>query len=163
VVGHLEGATQGGTSLSERSVPQGTDGAPISVADSGFCEELAEYLGIKSSTAKTAFLDEPTQRVLGVASWAVDKSADPEERARMVIAWAKKRGAGAFKPVPDEYISLAGSVGHGEEAHYRENETLARLLARYWHQHPHRLARVLEELEIWVNVFPEQLKDNGRS
>jgi hypothetical protein len=149
--------------LSERSVPQGTEGPPTSVADSGFCEELAEYLGIKSSTAKTAFLDEPTQRVLGVASWAVDKSADPEERARMVIAWAKKRGAGAFRPVSDEYISLAGSVGHGEEAHYRENETLARLLARYWHQHPHRLARVLEELEIWVNVFPEQLEDEGGS
>jgi hypothetical protein len=87
--------------LSKRSVPQGTDGAPIPVADSGFCEELAEYLGIKPSTAKTAFLDEPNQRVLGVASWAMDKSADPEERARMVIAWAKKGGAGAFRPVPD--------------------------------------------------------------
>jgi hypothetical protein len=149
--------------LSKRSVPQGTAGAPISVADSGFCEELAEYLGIKPSTAKTAFLDEPTQRVLGVASWAKDKSDDPEERARMVIAWAKKRGAGAFRPVTDEYISLAGSVGHGEEANYRENETLARLLARYWHKHPHRLARVLEELEIWVNVYPEQLEDEGGS
>ena len=157
------GAPKEVRSLSKRSVPQGTDGAPISVADSGFCEELAEYLGIKPSTAKTAFLDEPTQRVLGVASWAMDKSEDPEERARMVIAWAKKRGAGAFKPVSDEYISLAGSVGHGEEAHYRENETLARLLARYWHQHPHRLARVLEELEIWVNLFPEQLEDEGGS
>jgi hypothetical protein len=145
--------------LSKRSVPQGADGAPTSVADSGFCEELAEYLGIKPSTAKTAFLDEPTQRVLGVASWAMDKSDDSEERARMVIAWAKKRGAGAFRPISDEYISLAGSVGHGEEAHYRENETLA----RYWHKHPHRLARVLEELEIWVNVFPEQLEDEGGS
>src|SRR5215211_5416565 len=138
-------------SLSKRSVPE-SNGAPT-VADAAFCEELAEYLGIKSSTAKTAFLHEPTQRVLGVASWAMDKSDDPEERARMVIAWAKKRGAGAFRPVPDEYISLAGSVGHGEEANYRENETLARLLASYWHQHPHRLARVLEELEIWVNIF----------
>ena len=149
--------------MSKRSVPQGTDGAPISVADSGFCEELAEYLGIKPSTAKTAFLGEPTQRVLGVASWAMDKSEDPEERARMVIAWAKKRGAGAFRPVPDEYISLAGSVGHGEEANYRENETLARLLVRYWHKHPHRLAHVLEELEIWVNLYPEQLEDEGGS
>jgi hypothetical protein len=71
--------------LSKRSVPQGTDGAPISVADSGFCEELAQYLGIKPSTAKTAFLDEPAQRVLGVASWAMDKSEDHEERARTVI------------------------------------------------------------------------------
>ncbi len=29
---------------------------------------------------------------------------------------------------PDEYVSLAESVGHGERAHYRENEALARLL-----------------------------------
>ena len=68
--------------MSDASVPQGTNGAPISVADSGFCEELAQNLGIKPSTAKTAFLDEPAQRVLGVASWAMDKSDDPEsERA----------------------------------------------------------------------------------
>jgi hypothetical protein len=149
--------------LSERSLPQGPNGAPTAVADPAFCELVAKDLGIKPTTAKTAFLDEPTQRVLGVVSWAMDKSNDPDERARMVIAWAKKRGAGAFRPVSDEYVSLAGSVGHGEEAHYRENEALARLLARYWHQHPHRLARVLEELEIWVNVFPEQLAENRRS
>ena len=149
--------------MSKRSVPDGANSAPMSVADSGFCEELAEYLGIKPSTVKTAFLHEPAQRVLGVASWAMEKSEDPQERSRMVIAWAKKRRTGAFRPVPDEYVSLAGSVGHGEEAHRRENETLARLLARYWHRHPHRLARVLEELEIWVNVFPEQLDDEGEA
>ena len=49
------------------------------MADSGFCEELAEYLGIKPSRGETA------QRVLGVASWAMDKSEDPEERARMAL------------------------------------------------------------------------------
>jgi len=118
------------------------------LAASGFCEELAQYLGIKPSTAKTAFLDEPAQRVLGVASWAMDKSEDHEERARMLIAWATKRGAGAFRPVQGESISLAGSVGCGEEAHYRENETLARLLAGYWHE---------------INVFPERLEDEGGS
>jgi hypothetical protein len=152
--------------LSDASVPQGTNGAPTVVGDAAFCEELAEYLGIKPSTAKTAFLDEPTQRVLGVASWAMDKSDDPEERARIVIAWAKKRGAGAFGPVQGEFISLAGSVGRGEEAHRRENETLARLLrllARYWHENPGRLARVLEELEIRVNVLPGRLEDEGGS
>jgi hypothetical protein len=101
--------------LSDASVPQGAVGTPISVADSGFCEELAEYLGIKPSTAKTAFLDEPAQRALSVASWAMDKSEDPEERARMVIAWAKKRRAGAFRPKPDEYISLAGSGAVGRK------------------------------------------------
>jgi hypothetical protein len=133
------------------------------VADSGFCEELAKYLGIKPSTPKTEFLDEPAQRVLGVAPWAMDKSDAPEERARMVIAWAKTRGAGAFGPVQGDFISLAGSVGRGEEAHCRGNEKLARLLGRCWHENPGRLARVLEELEIRVNVFPERLEDEGGS
>jgi hypothetical protein len=149
--------------LSERSLPQGANDAPTAVAGPAFCELVAKDLGIKPTTAKTAFLDEATQRVLGVVGWAMDKSNDPDERARMVIAWAKKRGTGAFRPVSDEYVSLAGSVGHGVEAHYRENEALARLLARYWHENPRRLARVLEELEIWVNVFPEQLDEHGRS
>ena len=94
----------------------------------------------------------------------MEESEVPQERSRMIIAWAKKRRAGAFRPVPDEYISLAGSVGHGEEAHRREIEALARLLARYWHENPRRLARVLDELEIWANVFPERLeRENGRS
>ena len=145
--------------------PEAEGGAlPQRVADAAFCEVVAGELGIKPSSAKTAFLEEPIGRVVGVASWAMEESEDPQERSRMVIAWAKKRRAGAFRPVPDEYVSLAGSVGHGEEAHRRENEALARLLARYWHENPRRLARVLDELEIWINVFPERLDPgNGRS
>ncbi len=152
-------------SLSDASVPQGTQGAPERgpAATPAFCELMARDLGVKLNTARTAFLDEPTQRVLGVVGWAMDKSDDPEERARMILAWAKKRKAGAFRPDHEEYVSLAGSVGGGEEAHYRENERLARLLARYWHENPRRLARVLTELEIWINVFPEGLDKNGRS
>ena len=138
--------------MSDASVPEGTSSTPTTVADAAFCELVAKDLGIKPTTAKTAFLDEPTQRVLGVASWAMDKSNDHQERARMVIAWAKKRGAGAFRPISDEYVSLAGSVEHGEEAHYRENEALARLLARYWKENPRRLARILDEVEMWINL-----------
>ncbi len=149
--------------MSDASVPEGTNGAPTPAADAAFCGLVARDMGVKPSTARTAFLDEPTQRVLGVVGWTMDESEDPEERARMVLAWAKKRRTGAFRPVPDEYVSLAGSVGHGEEAHYRENEALARLLARYWHENPRRLARVLTELEIWINVFPERLDEKGRS
>ena len=156
------------SSLPERGdLPQpGAQGGalPQGVADAAFCKVVAEELGIKPTSAKTAFLDEPIGRVIGVASWAMEESEDPQERSRMVIAWAKKRRAGAFRPVPDEYVSLAGSVGHGEEAHRRENEALARLLTRYWHANPKRLARVLDELEIWINVFPEQLeREDGRS
>ena len=170
---HSRGASQGGQSLTERSVPEGGNipqpdvqgGAlPQNVADAAFCEAVAEELGIKPASAKTAFLQEPVGRVIGVASWAMEESEDPQERSRIIIAWAKKRRAGAFRPVPEEYVSLAGSVGHGEETHRRENEALARLLARYWNANPRRLARVLDELEIWVNVFPERLeREDGRS
>jgi hypothetical protein len=149
--------------LSDASVPEGTNGAPTAAADAAFCELVARDMGVKPSTARTAFLHEPTQRVLGVVGWAMDESEDPQERARMVLAWARKRRTGAFRPVPEEYVSLAGNVGHSEEAHYRENEALARLLARYWHENPRRLARILAELEIWVNVFPERLDEKGRS
>ena len=149
--------------MTQESVPEGANGAPTPVADTEFCGLVARDMGVKPSTARTAFLHEPTQRVLGVVGWAMEESEDPQERARMVLAWAKKRRTGAFRPVPDEYVSLAGSVGNGEEAHYRENEALARLLARYWHENPGRLARVLTELEIWINVFPERPDEKGRS
>jgi len=149
--------------LSDASVPEGTNGAPTPAADAAFCELVARDMGVKPSTARTAFLHEPTRRVMGVVGWAMDESEDPEQRARMVLAWARKRRTGAFRPVPDEYVSLAGSAGNGQEAHYRENEALARLLARYWHENPRRLARILAELEIWINVFPERLDEKGRS
>jgi hypothetical protein len=159
--------------LTESSVPERGDlpqpeaqgGAlPRRVADAAFCEAVAGDLGIKPTSAKTAFLEEPIGRVIGVASWAMEESEDPQERSRMVIAWAKKRRAGAFRPVPEEYVSLAGSVGRGEQANRRENEALATLLARYWQENPKRLARVLDELEIWINVFPERLDpENGGS
>ena len=149
--------------MSDASVPEGTNGTPTPAADAAFCGLVARDMGVKLSTARTAFLHEPTRRVLGVVGWAMDESEDPEERARMVLAWARKRRTGAFRPVPDEYVSLAGGVGSSEEAHYRENEALARLLARYWHENPRRLARVLAELEIWINVFPERLDGKGRS
>ncbi len=154
--------------MSDASVPQGSGKhdapQPITVADGAYCELVARDLGVKTSTARTAFINEPTQRVLGVVSWAMDRSEDPQKRSRMVIAWARKRGAGAFRPAPDEYVSLAGSVGSGEEAHYRENVALARLLARYWHENPRRLARVLDEVEIWLNVreeVPAPINNNG--
>ena len=50
-------------SLSDASVPQGTDAAPERAprATPAFCELMARDLGVKLNTARTAFLDEPTQ------------------------------------------------------------------------------------------------------
>jgi hypothetical protein len=168
VLEHPEARPKEVYSLSEGSVPQGSGKhdapqPPTTVADGPFCELIARDLGVKLSAARTAFIGEPTQRVLGVVSWALDKSEDPEERARMILAWAKKRGCGAFKPPEDEYVSLAGSAAERvvDVPNHRENLVLAKLLARYWHENPKRLARVLDELEIWVNVTDE-LKKNGK-
>ncbi len=159
--------------MSEQSVPQGTDdtpgsnrgdghnGAPTATRD--FCEVVARDLGIKSSTARTAFINEPTRQVLGMVGWAMDKSDDPEERSRMVLGWAKKRKAGAFRPPSDEYVSLAGFgvSDPNADGSYRENVQLARLLLRYWNANPLRFARVLDELEIWINVCEDEFENGG--
>ena len=75
------------------------------MADSGFCEELAEYLGIKPSRGETA------QMVLGVASWAMDKSEDPEEGARMALL--SLRSATRSKWSPCRCESKTKSSGGG--------------------------------------------------
>ena len=124
--------------------------------DEPFCETIARTLGVKASAVKLAFFNEPTHRALSLVSWAMDRSEDPEERGRMILAWARKRGCGGFRPAPEEYISLAGSevnrVVSEDVPSHRENLALARLLAQYWNENPKRLARVLDELEIWLNV-----------
>lgn len=150
--------------MSRRSVPEGAgkheDYAPEhpSMADAAVCKAVAEEMGVKVSAARTAIIGEPTQRVRGVVEWAMDRSEDPEERARMVLAWARKRGCGAFRPSDDEYVSLAGSTGKAHIASHRENEAIAHLLLQYWCSNPKRLSRLLDELEIWINVT-EELRD----
>jgi len=145
--------------VSSRSVPEGAGKhdapQPPSVANADFCEQLAAELGVKPATAKTAFLGEPERRALGVAEWAMGEAPDdPEQRARMIVAWAKKRRAGAFREDPREFASIVGGVGgtEGGAPHYRENEAMAKLLALYWADNPRRLARVLDEVEIWFNA-----------
>lgn len=145
--------------MSKRSVPRGSGKhedapQPPAVADAEFCKAIADDLGVRLGTAKTAFLGEPEARALGVAAWAMDEVPDdPEQRARMIVAWAKKRRAGAFREDPLEFASLMGSVGgtEGGDPHYRENENIAKLLAFYWADNPRRLARILDEAEIWFN------------
>jgi len=73
-----------GESLPERGYlpqPEAEGGAlPQRVADAAFCEVVAKELGIKPTSAKTAFLEEPLGRVIGVVSWAMEESEDPKER-----------------------------------------------------------------------------------
>jgi hypothetical protein len=73
----------------------------------------------------------------------------------MILAWAKKRGCGAFRASPEEYVSLAGTVGKGHMATRHENEALAYLLLQYWCASPKRLARLLDEVKVFLNVRDE--------
>lgn len=97
------------------------------VADVSFCEVIAEDLGIKVTTARTAFIGEPKVRCIRVIEWALrNEPDDPEKRSRMVLAWAKKRKAGAFKD-PEE-----------------SQQEIARAVAEYWTRHPEKLAETLK-------------------
>ena len=122
--------------MTETSVPRGPGKAEDAsrpttreiVADAAFCELLAEDLGVKETTARTAFIGEPKVRAIRVVEWALrHEPDDPERRARMIVAWARKRKAGAFRDDPDA------------------ERDIARKIANYWREHPEKLAETLRE------------------
>ena len=117
--------------VSERVRKQGEACPPSTreiVVDGRYAELLAEDLGVKVTTARTAFIGEPQRRALGVIAWAFKHEPDsPERRARMVLSWARKRGAGAFR--------------RDEDA----ERDIARQIAAYWIEHPDRLAETLHD------------------
>jgi hypothetical protein len=97
------------------------------VADGPFCGVLAEDLGVKTTTSRTAFIGEPKVRCIRVVEWALrHEPDDPERRAKMILAWAKKRQAGAFKQDVDAEKEIAQAV------------------AAYWMEHPDKLAETLK-------------------
>ena len=115
----------------QRDAKQG-DASPPSTreikADGPFCEVLAQDLGLKVTTVRTALLGEPKVRCIRVAEWVLRNAGDDlERRAKLLVWWAKKRRAGAFRQDPDA-----------------ERE-IARRIARYWAEHPDRLAETLRE------------------
>jgi hypothetical protein len=83
------------------------------VVDNRFAEILADELGIKTTTARTAFVGEPQRRASEISGWALDNSDDPHERAWMVLSWARKHRAGAFREVSDAEFrrSISRRVG----------------------------------------------------
>lgn len=114
------------------------------VVDDRFAEVLAKDLGIKPTTARTAFSGEPKVRAIRVSEWALRHQPDsPEKRAKMVLAWARKRGAGAFRADDHQDESLNG-VLDGEDERFTR---LAEALARMWVEHPASLAEAIRALE----------------
>ena len=118
--------------MTETSLPRTPGKHPPStreiLVDGRYAELLAEDLGVKVTTARTAFIGEPQRRALGVVAWAMERAPDsPEKRAKLILAWAKKRGAGAFRQDEDA------------------ERYFARKIAEYWLEHPDRLAETLRE------------------
>ncbi len=114
------------------------------VVDDRFAEVLAKDLGIKPTTARTAFIGEPKVRAIRVSEWALRHQPDsPEKRAKMVLAWAKKRGAGAFRPDDHQDETLSGVL----EQEGERFERLAEALARMWVEYPEGLAEAIRALE----------------
>jgi hypothetical protein len=122
------------------------------VADDAFCRLLADDLQVKFPTAKTAFLDEPKVRCIRVVEWALrHQPDDPEQRARMILGWAKKRRAGAFREDDGDDTSIAGIFDKEQDRF----ERLAEALAAMWVEHPESLAKAIRALE-------ESRNGNGR-
>ncbi len=106
------------------------------VVDERYAAVLAEDLGVDPELAVKAFGGEPRLRAMNVVGWAMDRSDDPEERGRMVLAWAQKRKAGAWSLRPRRY-----------QRPKRDVEEMARSLALMWSERPELLAEALLKLE----------------
>lgn len=69
--------------------------------DARYAAILADELGIKTTTARTAFIGEPQRQASEISGWALDNGSDARERSRMILAWARKNRRGAFRDVSD--------------------------------------------------------------
>jgi hypothetical protein len=89
--------------------PEVTGSTRHLTVDARYAEILADELGVKTTTARTAFIGEPQRRASEISGWALDNSDDPEERGRMILAWARKHRAGAFADVSDQDLARLAS------------------------------------------------------
>ena len=113
-------------SVVERARKQ--DQASPPTVDAKYAKLLSDDLQVKITTARTAFIGEPVARALKVREWAFRHApSSPEKRAKLIIEWAKRQGAGAFRQDDDA-----------------ERE-IARRIALYWQERPEKLAEVLRE------------------
>jgi hypothetical protein len=100
--------------------------SPTPTVDDRYARILSEDLGCKVTTARTCFIGEPVARALKVREWAFRRApSNPEKRSRLIIEWAKRRGAGAFRQDDDAEREIAQAI------------------ARYWAEHPDKLAETL--------------------
>ena len=68
--------------------------------DVRLCEEIAELTGIEYRVLSSAFAGEKKNLALDVVKTAITKNPEgtPEDWQRSVLAWAKKKGSGEYRP-----------------------------------------------------------------
>jgi hypothetical protein len=113
------------------------------VANEDFCQQVAALLLCDRAPIHDAFIGEPAEEVLEMVRWALshedDEGFDP---AKVLTAWAKKRGRGTWSGRPRPERNSDGE--------------LTWALANFWAEHPRELAELLERVQARVNA-------NGRS
>ena len=148
--------------MTRASVPAGRrkqqDASPPStrelVADAAFCEVLASDMGLKTTTVRSALIGEPKVRCIRVVEWVMRNAPeDAERRAKLLLWWARKCKAGAFREDNGDDTTLAGILNGDDEQ--ERAERLARALAQMWVENPESLAGAIRALE--------QSRNNGRS
>ncbi len=117
------------------------------VADEAFCKQAAALLMCKEEPICEAFIGEPAEEVLEMVRWALSHEDDEGfDAAKVLTAWARKRGRGAW----------SGRPRHPKQKEQNRNGKLARTLADFWAAHPEELMAILDRVEANLN-------GNGRS
>lgn len=110
----------------------------VIIADEGFCRQVAALLLCEDGPIRDAFIGEPAEEVLEMARWALshedDEGFDP---AKVLTAWAKKRGRGVWSGRPRSTL----------EERCSPNGELAKALVDHWAEHPEELAAVLDRVQ----------------
>lgn len=112
----------------------------VIVAEEAFCRQVAALLLCEEGPIRDAFIGEPAEEVLEMVRWALSHEDDDGfDAAKVLVAWAKKRGRGAWsgrpprRPERDPYEELAGALGS------------------YWKEHPGELTALLDRAETGLN------------
>ena len=129
-----------GSSVTRPSLPS----TKAIVANEDFCKQVAVLLLCDRGPIHDAFIGEPVEEVLEMVRWAISHEDDEGfDSAKVLTAWAKKRGRGTWSGRPRR-----------PERNFDGELTWA--LANFWAEHPRELAELLERVQASVNA-------NGRS
>lgn len=128
--------------------------APL-VANEANCQDVARLLLLDDEMpALRAFLGEPLESVLHICRWVLaNEGSENYDPARMIQAWAKKRGRGAWSDRPTEAQQIIYGQAEPDadlsdmDGKPRENEVLAQHILKFWIENPQRFVALLDEVE----------------